>query len=80
MKGNLGTTPPDVLIIYNLVTSLTTTVDKSHGNASESTVERFIKPRESEIFGHPEYSLDDTDHSILLSVPQMEFFNSAFGI
>ena len=76
----MGTAPPDVLIIYNLETSLATTVDKSHGNASESIVERFIKPRESEIFGHPEYSLEDTGPSILLSVPQEEFFNSAFGI
>ena len=37
------------LIMYNLETSLATTVDKACWNASEATVERFIKPRASTI-------------------------------
>ena len=51
-------TSPDALIMDNLLTSLATTVDKSHVNTIGSIVERFIKPRASTMFGYPVYSLD----------------------
>ena len=68
------------MIVDNLETSLTTTVDKACGNTSGDIVERFIKPRSSTLFGHPLYSLDGPDPSISVSVPHEEFSNSAFGI
>ena len=50
-KEKTGKEPlPDVLIMDNLGKLLATTVDKAHGNTSESIVERFIKPRASKIF------------------------------
>ena len=45
--------PPYVLIMDNLETLLATTVDKARDDARGSIVERFIKPRASEIFDHP---------------------------
>ena len=69
-----------MLIIYYLEKLLATTVDKACGNASGSIVERFIKPRASTIFGHPEYSLDGPGPLITVSVPHEECLNSDFGI
>ena len=66
--------------MYNLETSLATTVDKSCGNASVSIVERFIQPISSTIFDRPEKYLGGTGPSISVSGPHEEFFNSAFGI
>ena len=54
-EGGVGKeTPRDVLIMNNLETSLATTVDKASGNVNGSIVERFVKPRASSIFCHPE--------------------------
>ena len=64
----------------NLETSLATTVDKSYGNTRVSILERFIKPRELTIFGHPVYSLDGPGSSMAVSRPYEEFFNGDFGI
>ena len=72
--------PPDALIMDNLETLLATTVDKSRGNTSVSIVERFIKPRESTIFGHPVYSLDGPGSSMAVLGTHEGFFNGDFGI
>ena len=65
IKEKVGKEPPiDVLTMYNLEILLSTTVDKSRGNSIGSIVERFIKPRASTLFFHPEYSLDGTGPSI----------------
>ena len=72
--------PLDALIIDILETLLATTVDKSRGNTSGAIVERFIKPRVSTIFGHPEYFMDGTSPLIAVLGPHEEFFNSDFDI
>ena len=55
-KGKLVWTPPlYALIMDNLETLLTTTVDKARGNTSGAIMERLIKPRASTLSGHPEY-------------------------
>ena len=72
--------PQDPLIIDNLETSLETKVDKACGNTSGSVVERFIKSRASEMFGHPVHLLEGPGPSIPVSGPHEEFSNSAFGI
>ena len=64
----------------NLEILFATTVDKACGNASGSNVERFIKPGESTTLVHLAYLLDNPEPSIVLSVPDEEFFNSVFGI
>ena len=64
----------------NLETSLATTVDNACGNASGSIVERFIKPRASNIFGYPVYSLDGSGPSMVVSLPNEDFFNTTFVI
>ena len=43
-------------------------------------MEILIKPRASTIFGHQEYSLDETGPSISVSVPHKEFFSGALGV
>ena len=57
----------------NLETSLSPTVDKAHGNASEAILERFIKPRTLKKFGHRVYSLDGAGPSIAISGPHEDF-------
>ena len=59
---------------------MATTVDNSRGNTSGATVDRFIKPRVSTMFGHPVYLLDGPGPSIAVSCPHEEFFNSAFDL
>ena len=55
-KGGFGQENlSDVLIMDNLEKSLATAVYKVCGNSSWAIVEKFIKPRTSKIFGHPEY-------------------------
>ena len=73
-------TPPDALIMDNLKTLLSTTMDKDRGKKSGSIVESFIKPRASTMFGHPVYFLDGPGTSISVSGPHEEFFNSGFYI
>ena len=54
IKYKVGMEPPSyALSVDNLEISLTTIVDKAHGNASGSVVESFIKPRPSKCFGYP---------------------------
>ena len=72
--------PPDVLIMDNLETLLTTTVDKDFDNTSGAIVDRFIKPRASTIFGHPVYLLYGPGPSTAVSGPHEEFFNSALDL
>ena len=55
-------------------------MDKACENTSGSIVDRFVKPRASKVFGHPEYSLDGTGPSIAVSGPHEEFFRSTLGI
>ena len=43
-------------------------------------MDRFVKPRELTILGHPEYSLDGPVTLIAVSDPHAEFFNSTSGI
>ena len=59
---------------------LSATVYKYRGNASGSIMGRFIKPRASTIFFHPEYSLDGPGPSIVVSGPHEEFLDSVFVI
>ena len=73
-------TPPYAFLMDNLETSFSTTVNKAHGNTGGSTMERFIKPIASTMFGHPVYSLDGTGPSIEISGPHEIFFNSSFRI
>ena len=72
--------PPDALIVDNLETYFSTTVDKDSGNTSRSTVERFIKNIESTMFGYPVYSLDGPGTSIAVSGPHDKIFNSDFAL
>ena len=71
---------PYALIMDNLESSLAITVDKSSGNTCGDIVERFIKPIEPTMFGHPVYSLDGLGPSIYVSVLHDEFFNGDFAI
>ena len=64
----------------NLETSLSTPVDKAHGNTGGAIVDRFIKPRASIIFVHLVYPLDGIGPSIAISGPHEEFLNNAFVI
>ena len=73
-------TPPYTLIMDNLETFLSTTVNKDRRKTSGAIVERFIKNRASTIFGNPVYFLYGTGMSIAVSVPHEEFFNSNFAI
>ena len=73
-------TPPDALIMDTLEKLLTTTVDQAHDDVSGAVFKRFIKPRASTMFVHPEYFLDGPGPSIALSGPHEGFFNSVFGI
>ena len=57
----------------NLETYLAITVYKARGNTSGAILERLIKPRESEMFVHPVYSLDGPVTLILVSGPHEEF-------
>ena len=72
--------PPNALIMHNLETSLTTTLNKDSGCSSGSIVESFIKPRASTISDHPVYSLDWPGPSMEVSGPHEEFFNIDFAI
>ena len=69
-----------VLIMNNLDTESATIVDNICGNSSGATVESFIKPITSTMFGQKVYYLDGTGPSISVSGPHEEFFNSNFGI
>ena len=55
-------------------------MNNNRDNASGFIVERFIKPRSSQMFGQPAYSLGEPGLSIAVSVPHEEIFNSYFGI
>ena len=72
--------PPDALIMENLETSLDTTVYKAGGNTVGSIVERFMKPSESTMLGHPIYLMDGPGPPISISGTHYESFDSAFGI
>ena len=61
------------MIVNNPDTSLSTTVNKAHGNLNRAILERFIKPRSSSIFGHPVYSMDGPGPQIAVSVPYEDF-------
>ena len=73
-------TLPNVLIMINLEASLRITVDKDCGNSSGAIIEKFIKPRASKMFVHPEYCLDGTWPLISVSVSHKKSFRCAFGI
>ena len=60
--------------------SLSTIVDKARGNVNGAIVERFIKPRALDIYGHTAYYLDGPVPSIAVSVSCENFYNSAFRI
>ena len=80
-KEKFGKEPlPDALIMDNLETSLTTTVDKTQGNGSGSILKRFIEPRASTIFDHLVYYLDGPGPPIAISGPHEEIFKSDFRI
>ena len=57
----------------NLEISLSPTLYKAHGNASEAILDRFVKPRTLKMFGHPVYSLDGSGPSIAISGPHEDF-------
>ena len=68
-KDNVGRYPPPyAFIMDNFETWLSTTVDKTRGNARGTIVERFIKPKESTVLGHQIYFLDEPRLSIAVSV------------
>ena len=60
--------------------SLSTIVDKARGNVNGAIVERFIKPRALDIYGHTAYYLDGPVPSIAVSVLCENFYNSDFRI
>ena len=64
----------------NLEISLDNFVNRAYGNTNVSSMERFIKPRASKRFGHPEYCPDGTGPSIAVSLPNEDVFESAFGL
>ena len=72
--------PPDVLLMDNLETSLSTTVYKDCGNTGGAIIEIFIKTRASKMVDHPVYFMEEIGPLIEISCPHEEFFNSAFGI
>ena len=57
----------------NLETPLTTPVDKARENSSGAAVEIFIKPRDSTMFGHLEYSMEGPGPSLAVLVPNEDF-------
>ena len=72
--------PQYSLLIDNLETSLSTTVDKSCGNIGGAIVERFIKPIASTMFIHLVYFMEGPGPPISILGPYEECFNSDFKI
>ena len=64
-----------MLVMDSLEILLATSGVEACGNTNVATVKKFIKPRDSEIFGHPEYYLDGLGPSIAISGPH-EFFST----
>ena len=57
----------------NWETSLSNQLDRARDSSSGAIVDRFIKLRFSEMFGHPKYYLEGKGLSISVPVPHEEF-------